>query len=38
MSVPDVSLFFIRFSLLRESGELTDVMEELTDAEVISSC
>ena len=34
MSIPDVSLFFITFSVLRESGELTDVMAESKDAEV----
>lgn len=35
MSVPGVSLAFITFSVLRESGELTDVTAESKDAEVI---
>jgi len=38
MSVPAVSLFFITFSVLRESDELTDVMAESKDGEVVLSC
>lgn len=38
MSIPGLSLFFITFSVLRESSELTDVMAESKDAEVILNC
>lgn len=36
MFIPDVPRFFITFSVLQESDELIDVMEESKDAEVIS--
>lgn len=36
MFIPDVPWFFITFSVLHESDELIDVMEESKDAEVIS--
>lgn len=38
MSFPDVSWFFITFSVLGETGELTDAMAESKEAEVILNC